>query len=294
MEKMKNLLVCVDLSEMDEVLMKYASMVSKLLDSEKIFFLHAMPSDSLSIEEKEDLVSQIKNNTQQFFEGNSNIEQHIELKVQPCADDFSKVVENNDIDLVIVGRKLNAEGNCTTPKALLKEVACSTLFVPESAIAEINKIIVPVDFSGESEHDIELAIDFAKKNRAEIIFNNVYTVPSGYSSMGKSYEEYAAIMRKNAQNSFEKFITKFDLNNILYSSIYVLDDDKKPADKIYAAAKSENADIIIIDSKGKSFVASILLGSVTEELTDYDNEIPLFIIKDEEESVGFLEALFRI
>ncbi len=293
MEKMKNLLVCVDLSEMDEVLMKYASMVSELLDSEKIFFLHAMSSDSFSIEEKEGIKSQIEENTKKFFVGNTTIEQHIELKVQPCAEDFSKVVENNNIDLVIVGRKLN-NGDCSTPKELLKEVECSTLFVPDSATIEINKIIVPVDLSGESEHDIELAIDFAKKNNAEIIFNNVYTVPSGYSSLGKSYEEYAEIMRKNTHLAFTKFITKFDLTGIKHSSVYTLDDDKKPADKIYAAAKREKADIIIIDSKGKSFVASILLGSVTEELTEFDNEIPLLIIKDEEESVGFLEALFRI
>ncbi len=294
MEKMKNLLVCVDLSEMDEVLMKYASMVSKLLNSEKIFFLHAMDSDRFSIEEKEGLKSQIEENTKKFFVGNPTIEQHIELKVQPCAEDFSKVVENNDIDLVIVGRKLNKGGNCTTPKELLKEVECSTLFVPNSAVADINKIIVPVDFSGESEHDIELGIDFAKKNNAEIIFNNVYTVPSGYSSLGKSYEEYAEIMKKNTHLAFAKFITKFDLTGIKHSSVYTLDDDKKPADKIYAAAKREKADIIIIDSKGKSFVASILLGSVTDELTEFDNEIPLLILKDEEESVGFLEALFRI
>ncbi len=294
MEKMKNLLVCVDLSEMDEVLMKYASMVSKLLDSEKIFFLHAMPSDSLSIEEKEDLVSQIKNNTQKFFAGNATIEQHIELKAQPCAEDFNKTIEANDIDLVIVGRKLRGQGSHTTPKEMLKAIECSTLFVPDCAVADINKIIVPVDFSGESEQDIKLAIDFAKKNSAEIIFNNVYTVPSGYSSLGKSYEEYAEIMKKNVEEAFGNFIVKFDLTAIQYRSIYVLDDDKKPADKIYAAAKREKADIIIIDSKGKSFVASIMLGSVTEDLTDFDNEIPLFIIKDERESVGFLEALFRI
>lgn len=294
MEKMKNLLVCVDLSEMDEVLMKYASMVSKLLDSEKIFFLHAMDSDSSSIEEKEGFVSQIKRNTQKFFAGNSTIEQHIELKAQPCAEGFNKIIEANDIDLVIVGRKLRGRGNHTTPKEMLKAIECSTLFVPDCAVADINKIIVPVDFSGESEQDIELAIDFAKKNSAEIIFNNVYTVPSGYSSLGKSYEEYAEIMKKNVEQAFGNFIVKFDLTEIQYRSIYVLDENKKPADKIYAAAKSEKADIIIIDSKGKSFVASIMLGSVTEDLTDFDNEIPLLIIKDEKESVGFLEALFRI
>ena len=101
-------------------------------------------------------------------------------------------------------------------------------------------------------------------------------------------------MKQHATKDYEKFIKNFDLEGVRTSCIYTLDDDKKPADKIYAVALREEVSMIVVGAKGKTSAATILLGSVTEQLANYDSEIPLFVVKDKKESLSFLKALLQV
>ncbi|EMR02061.1 Universal stress protein family protein [Cesiribacter andamanensis AMV16] len=76
--------------------------------------------------------------------------------------------------------------------------------------------------------------------------------------------------------------------------MFTLDNNHDPVKEIYHRAVKEQADLIIIGSKGKTQTAAALMGSVADRLAHYNRSIPLLIVKDKNENIGFLEALLRI
>jgi nucleotide-binding universal stress UspA family protein len=92
---------------------------------------------------------------------------------------------------------------------------------------------------------------------------------------------------------FNEFVGKHDFLEELDCQ-YVLDDDDSPADKIFGFASDQKADMIVMGSKGRTGLSSILLGSVAEKVIKYDSDIPLMIVKEKGENMGFLKALLNI
>jgi hypothetical protein len=71
-------------------------------------------------------------------------------------------------------------------------------------------VLVPVDFSKHSTLALEQAMELANNEQAHITCVNVYSVPSGYSKTGKSYEEFAEIILNHSKKDFASFISKYD------------------------------------------------------------------------------------
>ena len=305
MYPLKKILVCLDLSEMDEQLIAYASMMCPIVDAESISFLHVAKTLDIPAEIREQfpgllpsgnetIIKRINSCIEASLDKRVKVDTHIVLDEGNPTRKIAEYVKENEIDLVVVGRKLELKGTGILPQKLVRFVPCNVLFVPEKNPRKISKIMVPIDFSEQSAKALERALDIARSNDIEVVFQNVYIVPTGYSHTGKSYEEFAAIMKDNAIKDFKKFIKNFDLEGIRNREVYTLDDDKRPADKIYAMALKEEASMIVVGAKGKTSAATILLGSVTEQLANYDSKIPLFIVKDKKETLSFFRALMQV
>ena len=112
-----------------------------------------------------------------------------------------KLIEDDDIDLVMVGRKKEKKGGGIVIHRLARRAGCSLLIVPQGVKESIRTILVPIDFSDYSSSALDEAISVAVNSSSEvkIIAQNVYQVPSGYHYTGKSYEEFALIMKQNAE-----------------------------------------------------------------------------------------------
>ena len=305
MYPIKKILVCLDLSEIDDVLVQYASMMNAILEADTIYLMHVSKSeeipDSISKQypgllPKPNLTTmkKIKQSLESNFASSTKTKVDIVLEVGIASQKIIAFVKEKDIDLLIVGRKLALTGTGIIPQKLLRLAPCNVLFIPEKNPGDIKKIMVPLDFSEQSAKALYRAINFLQDKNIEILFNNVYTVPSGYHTTGKSYEDFAEIMKSHAAKDCEEFLKQFPLEKIKYNCVYTLDNDKRPADKIYSVAMAQHVDLIFIGSKGRTSAASLLLGSVTEQLANYNSEIPLFVAKGKEEVMGFLDAILRL
>jgi nucleotide-binding universal stress UspA family protein len=304
MYQFKRVLVGLDLTEMDEILLKYASHLVKLLEVEKIYFIHVARSLQLPADVKEkfpDLLApvdeviehRVKEEIRTYFGEPEGCEVKIEVKEGNPMDKILRCTDIKDIDLMVMGRKRELTGSGVLPGKLSKVAHCSIMFVPEDSPMSISKILVPVDFSGQSFKALQNGMLLAEQTGAELLLQNSYEVPTGYHKTGKSFDEFAEIMKKNAEKDFNSFLMRNKVAQDL-PCIFTLDKNDNPAAAAYQVAHDMRCDLIIVGSRGRTELASILLGSMAEKMSRYDSEIPLLIVKNKKENMGFLEAILRL
>jgi nucleotide-binding universal stress UspA family protein len=301
MIKFHNFLVGLNLGNLDKTIIPYSEMLYKTLGGKKIWFVHVTRNFAIppmvfeyypetTLPDNNELLEKMRMELTEYTE--EQIAQFANLDVlegEPL-NIFLEQIKQYEIDLLIVGRKKNDKETRQLPLKLTRQAPCSVCVVPEDSSPKLSKILVPIDFSECSAKALNTAIDLAKTNHIkEIIALNVYNVPTGYHYSGKSYEEFAEIMKKNAVSEYQQFLHDIDTKGVLIHMHYRL--HKNPALAIKHFATENNIDLIITGARGRTASAAIILGSVTEQLIS-TTEIPLFAVKDHEKAMGLLKALF--
>ena len=166
------------------------------------------------------------------------------------------------------------------------------MVLPHQSKTAISKILVPIDFSKNSADAMDVGIAFAAAaGITEIICLHVYSLPLGFYKTGKSEEEFAEIMRRNAEGDYTDFIKQINLKGLSVVPRFVL--AKKTVKAICDTVNREGINLIAIGSRGRSNAAAVLLGSITEKLIMRTN-IPIIAVKKKGANMKFLEALLKI
>ena len=213
--------------------------------------------------------------------------------------DLLRRIKEKEIDLIIIGR-IHGEITAgeTIPVKISRKVPCSTLYIPEEVeperkMPEEINILVPIDFSENALDAMDLAAEFAAAHEIPSIYSaHVYDVPLGYYKRGKSYEEFAEIMKSNAEKKYQEFIKKIDLKGV-FVKLVMFRLEKKAHETIEKAVEEYGIDLIIIGSRGKKAAARFLLESVTEQLIR-TTTTPLLVFKKKGKDMSLLEALLRL
>lgn len=300
-------MVCLDLSEMDEPLLKFTSYIARMMDSDRIYFVHVaqtldMPDEvrqkypDLLAPLDETIEKDIEYGLQQYFKAPENCSLSIEVREGNAPDQILKLADQKDVDLIVLGKKIGLPGKGILPGKLAKVANRSILMVPEILPKIMDRILVPIDFSRHSLLALQQAQKIKETSETPIEVNciHAYRIPFGWHTTGKSEKEFAEIMRGHAIKDYEKFLKKAGPQYRDIPCQFILDNDNNVAQKIYRQAVKQQSDIIIIGSKGKTAAATVLMGSNAERLADYDRNIPLLVVKDKNENIGFLQALLKL
>ena len=307
MYKLDKILIGLDQSEMDIDLVKAAAYICNVAHTKEIYFINVIRDFSMPdelVKEFPDLLekgleerkSAMEKVVKDHFDckRNPNLNYLVE-KGQPTKI-FMKLIEDEDMDLVMVGRKKDKKGGGIIIHRLARRAGCSLLIVPENVKEKVRTILVPVDFSDYSSSALDQAIEVAKNSNSDIkiIAQNVYQVPSGYHYTGKSYKEFADVMKDNAIRGFEIFIKNVDTQGQHIEAIYSLDKGEDPTKLIYDTAKKHNADGIILGAKGRSSTTALFIGSTAEKLINVDVDIPVMVVRPKGRQAGILEYIKEI
>lgn len=306
MYKLKRIVVSVDLSDMDEEVIRYASIIAEIMDADTIYFLHVarnlnLPDDI--IKKYPDLIApvdetikhQMQETVDKYFNYRKDTISEIDILEGKPTDVLLKYVKRKEADLVVLGRHLDKKTSKINMNRIAELSSCSVLFVPDQAKIKISNLVVAMDFSKDAEEALEQALHIAHAgDRVKVYGHHVYHVPHGYYKTGKSYEEFADIMLKNAKKEAKKFFKKYKISEKECLMAYSLTQDEKIDDELNAFAEEKDADMILVGSRGRTAAASILLGSVSVKLLHYNNNIPLFIVKNKKENMSFLQALLKL
>lgn len=296
-------MVALDRSELDETLIKYVANMIGLFEVEHVTFFHVVKSLDLSAklaEKYPSLQSPIDSSIKEEISG--KVAKHFKgackydilLQEGNPAQEILNWSDIREIDLMVVGRKLQLRGRGILPGKLVRTAHCSVLFVPENFTPGFKKVMVPIDFSKNASLALGVAKKFKEMTGAEITLQNSYQVPWGYHTTGKSFEEFAEIMKQHAQEDATDFLRKNDISPDDVNIILTLDEKQDPAERAYEEATKQNIDLIIMSSRGRTAAANFLMGSVSSKMIQLDANIPLLIAKNKGENMSFFEALMKI
>ncbi|MCH7414275.1 universal stress protein [Belliella sp. R4-6] len=307
MYQIKKLIVCLDQTELDETLIKFASFVAQVNQTKKIYFTNVIRNLNIPkevIEEFPNLIENIveerKTKMKELVSRNFTLSKDIELsfvvKEGQLSKKILKLAHEKSADMIILGRKVQLSGTGVLSQRLARRASCSLLIIPENSIPKIDKLLVPSDFSDYSKDAMEEAIMIVGKygGKAEIFCQNVFSIPSGYHFSGKTYEEFAAIMQMHAEINFKKFIRKIDTKGITINPLYTKDEDDDPVEDILAKATEINADGIIIGAKGRTAATALFIGSMAERLIQMNHKIPLLVTRPKGKNAGILDYILEI
>ncbi|WP_194973138.1 universal stress protein [Aquiflexum lacus] len=307
MYQIKKLIVCLDQSALDATLVKFASFISKVNQTKKIYFTNVIrnlniPKDVLEefphlidnmVEERK---AQMKEVVDMNFDKDENVEFSYVVKEGQLSKKILKLAHEKSADMILVGRKVTLPGTGVVSQRLARRASCSLLIIPEKSEPKMERLLVPSDFSDYSKDAMEEAVMIVEKygGNTEIVCQNVFTVPSGYHFTGKSYKEFTAIMLMHAEINFKKFIRKIDTKNIKINPVYTQDEDDDPVEDILAKAKEIEADAIIIGAKGRTAATALFIGSLAERLIQLNDEFPLLVTRPKGKNAGILDYILEI
>ncbi len=305
MDQYKRVMVGLEMIPADNGTISYAAKLSRMAKPEKVYFVHVAPSLDLPVEI-----------TEQFPEVFDPVDESMETRMRemveehrgdfhpgtslefdavegPLLQQLMKFAKQKLVDLIVVGRELRKYQRDLRPDKVIRKAPCSVLLVPEGALTDMERILAPVDFSSCSAEALQQAANFARASgeSSSVDCLSIYHVPTGYYKTGKSFEEFAGIMKGNTEKRYTEFAAKIDTAGVEVTPTYVCNEDVPEA--ILGHARASAADLLVIGGRGITGVAAILLGSNAEQVIRATT-IPTLVVKHKGASLDVIDALLEI
>ncbi|MGO9480986.1 MAG: universal stress protein [Candidatus Kryptoniota bacterium] len=134
------------------------------------------------------------------------------------------------------------------------------------AMVSLKKILVPQDFSEYSIRALKYAVTFAGLFNSELIVLHIVEpiiYPADFSFGQVSIPAMEEEIRKHSEEQLNELAAREIPANIKATSIIRVG---KPFIEIVEIAKSENADLIIISSHGRTGMDHVLFGSTADKV----------------------------
>jgi len=134
----------------------------------------------------------------------------------------------------------------------------------------LNKIVVPVDFLGNTDQLVKYASKLARKFEAELYL--VHVIPMGYSLGADMVVRYSAIKEDEYKSSIEqtmqRLVSDTGRDGVQCQGKVLIGD---PAEEIVQHIDDVEADLVVISTHGSKGLEKILLGSVTSRVVKHAN-----------------------
>lgn len=308
----RKILVGLDGTEQDRTLITFINYILKSSPVEHIYFLNVISKvahladdaiqakkiDDAAIRAQKDL---LRKKIEEGIQHDDSVQIHLEVIKGNVLREFLRFQSVEDIDIIIAGRKKNLSGGGVLNRKLARRAACNLIVVPEGYTPGLQKLIVPVDvahFNIDAQADYsKQALDYAiyvsrsNNNNIEIICQNIYAVPSGFHTTGKTFEEFGEIMKENCRQSFDTWLQTIDHEGVPITPVYDLRKDRSFGEIIHNTADKHQANGVIIGAKGRSAASSLFMSCTAEDLIRIVDYLPLTIVRPKGVTTGLFASL---
>lgn len=286
LENQLKIMVALDLTEMDPILLSYVSFLCKVWNIEHLYFTHNIKQYKL-----QDLYDE-------FLEEGITIEDIVDKSLQEVinkhytatvphtllitSDDYTEsilthLVDDFKIDILITGNKDELQGTGALSQKLVRMVDANVLLVPEEAKQRIEKVLVPTDFSQESAECFKVARSLVERSNGEIEALHVYNIPSVFFPYINS-EKAIDKTERHLREKVKQFRKKYKLSEQLPFR-YTDREDMSVVEAIELHAEKGDFDIIVISARGGNNITSLFVGSITNDLLIRNRKMPLLVVR---------------
>ena len=150
-------------------------------------------------------------------------------------------------------------------------------------------ILVPVDFSKNSDNAIHFALELNRKMKAKVILFHSYIIPvlaSDIPVIMPSDNELKKEAQKNMSKLQEKYLEEYpgmEIETVL-SAGYA-------EDEISRVSAHRKADLVVMGTQGSSGLREVLIGSITAAVME-DTECPVLAIPEKAQFKGLRKIVF--
>ncbi|MCZ6900849.1 MAG: universal stress protein [Bacteroidetes bacterium] len=292
MENFKNWMVGLDLNSVDETILAYTQYLAEIFSPEKIHFVHIANPEALSGKEpnKEAIKAEMEVLVGGYFKDHPGTICEV-YDGKPLFELWRESYLHNT-DLFIVGSKHPENGRGIMPKKFVRKSFCSVLFIPEETKPNIDKILVPTDFSEYSSVALQSAIEISAKVNSRVLVHHVIDLPQSYGD--QSRQEVIDTMMKQAEEEYKQFIRQFPPSHLSIEPLFGVREYSYVAEHIKNEAEIKKVNLIIMSAGGKSRLSILFLGSETEKILQMEKEIPVMILKQKVKDVKLWDILTSI
>lgn len=299
METIKNILVCLDLTEIDDSLIDYAAFIADSFEADNVTFLHVIQAydlrkkSSRSFPDMETSLNQmVRDEINQRISDNFRQKHRTDIEVriedEDAAEGLLACIKDLGSDLLLLGQKQGENREARYGRKAAAEAECDILFVPENSPLLLEKVFCAVDFTEESKAAFDRALYLNESKGASIACYYIQDITKAYfpASTPKSADRN----QSRAEKRFREFIKSFDRYPEKFSCrIETLDELTSEAERIYQAAEEEDANLIIVGATGSTDTETSLLGNISESLRRMQKTIPVMIVKHGEGKKFFFQ-----
>lgn len=281
--------VALAMTREDEGLLRYAAQLAKLGIGKEFHFVHVITPH----EKNHNSASSAKASTKMLAE---QVKPYFQASLHTVKTDYLAMEGSNRIDslvefslatqsdLILLGHRKNRTGQRSLPRRLAMITHCSVWMVPEESSATIQRILVPVDFSEPSADSLSEATGLARiGNIPECLALHVF-----FDESVIRYDEHEDIVRGEEAVAFADFMSRIDTHSVTVKPAF--EEGFNVAHVILRKAQEYNADLIVINTRGHSKAATMLLGSTTSQVMA-QAKIPVLAIKHFGDKISIMETL---
>ena len=303
MRQFEHLLVGLKLDELDKTTLRYAGMIAREAESQRVSFMHVV--ETLEIpdgardqypeikETPADVAeSRMRELVDEHFEGPAKSHLRYEVGSGSPTNELLQYIPLHGIDLVIVGDAADKQDGGAVPERLARKAPCSIMIVPETSNLTVKSILVPLDFSEHSAEALRTAVAFARATGCQAISClHTFEVPPVWFKIGLTREEFRPWMQIHVETTYRSFVKGIDFSGTHVNAEFV--PDERPARVIVRTLEEGKTDLVVMGARGRTQASAILLGSVTERVIR-QTHVPLLAVKKKGEGLAFLEALLAL
>ncbi|WP_308590048.1 universal stress protein [uncultured Megasphaera sp.] len=196
--------------------------------------------------------------------------------------------EKCDADLIVMGRRgshsLSEQLLGSASTYVLAHAKCPVLVAHNPKNGPYHQILVPVDGSKESLEALKTALRLSQVDDATITALHVSNMrdliaeETALDQKKKGLEDLGDRLRRNAKDVFERCRQALPAD----VKVHYVAQIGRPGPTILKEAEQTHTDLIIMGSRGRTGLKSLLLGSVSRYVTGH-SLLPVMIVKAGEE-----------
>jgi nucleotide-binding universal stress UspA family protein len=130
---------------------------------------------------------------------------------------------------------------------------------------EVNRILVPVDFSDNAAPILEWAAHLAEEHGSRVILLHAYHLPVEFQQLEGAYlpDDFWTHVRAETEQTLARYAEGLRAQGL---EVETLAREGYPATVIEEEAERQKADLIVIGTRGHSGFKHLLLGSIAERV----------------------------